>query len=60
MQYYYLFKIFRNYEEALMNFDKAISINPHDCMFYHSKGLTYNEIGKNEKAIEMFQMACDI
>ena len=48
------------YEEALSNFDKAIAINPHVCMFYHSIGLTYKDIGKNEKAIEMFEKACEI
>lgn len=31
-------------QEALDDFNRAIELEPKNCMFYHSKGLAYNEL----------------
>jgi tetratricopeptide (TPR) repeat protein len=47
-------------EEAHTDFDAAIKIMPTNSKFYHSKGLAYQDVGKFELAIKMFEKALDI
>ena len=50
----------KNFDNAIKDFDTAISINPNVPKYYHNKGLAFqkrNEPTYREKAIEMFNLA---
>ena len=49
-----------NYEQAIISYEKALSVNPnyvHAVHVYHGLGLLYLAVGNNSKAVENFREA---
>ena len=47
-----------NYDAAIENFTKAISLNPNDSRLYFSRGLAYSKLGNIEETFRDFTVAC--
>ena len=39
------------FQEAIIDFDKSISINPNEAFPYYNRGITKSDLGKNEEGI---------
>ncbi len=53
LSYYYrgiTYHFLKNYQSAIIDFDKAIKLNPNFAEIYKIRAETYNKIGENEKA----------
>jgi tetratricopeptide (TPR) repeat protein len=48
------------YEESLIYFDKAISVQPGDLSALYNKGFALRNLGRYEKAISYFDKAIEI
>jgi len=47
----------KNYEKAILDFSKAISLNPSDYMAYGNRSIAYKAARKNELAAKDAEMA---
>ncbi|OFL29452.1 hypothetical protein HMPREF2775_09295 [Fusobacterium sp. HMSC064B12] len=56
MTYAYL----KNYKEAIVNFNKAIDLNPSDEGYYYNRGLAYNNFNNYKMAIINFDKAIEL
>jgi hypothetical protein len=52
--------IIHNYKEALMDYDRAIRINPKLASAYNNRGLAYGALGRQTEAIADYSMAIQI
>ena len=50
----------QQYQKAIINFNKAIRINPYIPDIYYNLGLAYYHIGKMDNAIENYQKAINL
>lgn len=48
------------YEEAIIDYDKAIELNPYIAVTYNNKGVALNKCGKLAEAIKCFEQALEI
>jgi tetratricopeptide (TPR) repeat protein len=46
--------------QAVMEFNKVISINPHHVKAYNGKGISYDRLGEHDKATESFRTALSL
>ncbi|MEE8574321.1 MAG: tetratricopeptide repeat protein [Thermodesulfobacteriota bacterium] len=56
----FLYNFKGEYDSAIIDFDKAIDINPNDGLSYNSRGLSYYNKGETDRAIMDFDKAIDI
>ncbi|MDJ0724440.1 MAG: tetratricopeptide repeat protein [Prochloraceae cyanobacterium] len=54
--YYY----FKEYSEAIINYNRAIQINPEDAHLYFNRGLAYAKLQNTEGAFNDFDRAAKI
>ena len=47
----------RQYQHAIDDFNKAISLKPKDAKLYYNRGIAYDNLGKLKRAIEDFNEA---
>lgn len=50
----------RMYSDAILNYKKAISIEPGKAELYNLIGVTYSESGDSQKALDNYKKACDL
>jgi tetratricopeptide (TPR) repeat protein len=50
----------RQYDQAIMDFNKALKINPRDAHAYHNRGRAYEEKGQYDQAILSFDKVLEI
>ena len=50
----------QKYQKAIVNFNKAVRINPYIPNIYYNLGLAYHHIGKLDNAIENYQKAISL
>lgn len=50
----------RNFEQAIIHYDKAIELDPHEVIYYNNKAACYIETKQPEKAIEICDKAIEI
>ncbi len=51
---------YENYNEALLWFDKALTIKPYYTDAYRSSGLCYQELGDYQEAVKLYSKAIEI
>lgn len=49
----------QNFNEAVIEFQKAIALNPQYADAYHNLGNTYEQMGEREKALENYEKALE-
>jgi len=56
----YLLNADRNFEEAIVFYNKAIELNDRAYKVYYNRGITYANLNRHDDAIESFYLALDI
>jgi tetratricopeptide (TPR) repeat protein len=49
-----------NYDAAIIDYSRAIEIDPNDSAFFYNRGLAYYKKGENEAAIDNYNKALEI
>jgi Flp pilus assembly protein TadD len=50
----------KNFEEAALEFEKAIELDPVDVRAYTNLGFCYTQLGEHEKALALFEKATEL
>lgn len=50
----------REYEEAILELNKAIDLDPEDASLYYTLGDIYEQLGKDKKSVEAFVKALQL
>ena len=49
----------QQFDKAIIDFDKAIEMNPHDASSFNNRGFAFSQIDKNEQALKDFDKALE-
>lgn len=55
-----IYKNLNQYDKAIKDISKAISINPNNAEYYENRAYYYSEMGENDLAIEDYNSAIDL
>ncbi len=48
------------YQEAIKEFNKVLSIDPHNIKAYNGRGISFDQLGENTKAVEDYRIALSL
>jgi tetratricopeptide (TPR) repeat protein len=54
------FTVLKEWEEAIISFEKSLKLDPDNSKLWHNKGMVLNNLGRQEEAIESFNNALQL